>query len=448
MSIADSLKKKIEVASKAQGKTKFFAYCEVVLFPLSLLIILILILNACFHFIVKDTLFAKIMMVLSVAAVGYLTNYIAIKMLFEPYKKEDFHWLKIITLGIWKQGLIPENKYKLSENAGAKIEENLIKPKEIADKICNIIKIHIQDVKTMEKLKLWIKELLEQNKDKIIEFGISEIKNYLKEKMPELLSKKRVTKYIHYIINFVKKDEIKNIISKKIVSTLQNRVPNLMDIIRTELSKIIVDFFNNQDYEEDYSIWGKIKSFGKNIGKNFIGAENISSLLIKFINWKSVEDIIYEKISEENTQKIIEEEIISTCDSLLNWLNSKERDIKFEEFLKYIREKAEYFFNKYSDKLINSLFNKITTSEKFYNWIEKFLQNSAKPKIEEFINNNANEMILKELNISKMVKETMDKLDIKKVHGIIDDLASQHLVAIQVLGFILGGVIGLLQLLF
>ena len=69
-------------------------------------------------------------------------------------------------------------------------------------------------------------------------------------------------------------------------------------------------------------------------------------------------------------------------------------------------------------------------------------------KIEEFINNNANEMILKELNISKMVKETMDKLDIKKVHEIIDDLAAQHLVAIQVLGFILGGAIGLLQLLF
>ena len=47
-----------------------------------------------------------------------------------------------------------------------------------------------------------------------------------------------------------------------------------------------------------------------------------------------------------------------------------------------------------------------------------------------------------------MVKETMDKLDIKKVHEIIDDLAAQHLVAIQVLGFILGGAIGLLQLLF
>ncbi len=45
------------------------------------------------------------------------------------------------------------------------------------------------------------------------------------------------------------------------------------------------------------------------------------------------------------------------------------------------------------------------------------------------------------------MKDTIENLDIKEVHGIIDDLAAQHLVAIQVLGFILGGAIGLLQLL-
>jgi uncharacterized membrane protein YheB (UPF0754 family) len=451
VSIINTFKKKIEVASNAQGKTKFFAYCEVILFPLSLLVILVLFLNIPFHFILKDTILAKTMMVLSVAAVGYLTNYIAIKMLFEPYNKEGLHWLKIITLGCWQQGLIPENKNNLAIKAGEQIEGKLIKPKELADEICNIIKNRIQDVNTINKLKLWIKELLEQNKDKIIEFGIVELKKYLKEKMPELLSKKRVTKYIHYIINFVKKEEIKNIISKKIISTLQNRVPDLMDIIRTELSKIIVDFFNSSEYKGDIiapTLFDTIKSTIKSIGRNIIGVEKISSLLIKFINWKSVEDIIYKKISEENTQKIIEEEIISTCNSLLNWLNSKEGDIKFDEILKNIREKVELLFNKYFDKTINSLFDKVINSENFYTWIENFLQNSAKPKIEEIIDTEGKKFILQDLNISKKVKNTIENLDIKEVHEIIDNLAAQHLVAIQVLGFILGGAIGLLQLLF
>ena len=76
-----------------------------------------------------------------------------------------------------------------------------------------------------------------------------------------------------------------------------------------------------------------------------------------------------------------------------------------------------------------------------------FLQNSAKPKIEEIIDTEGKKLILQDLNISKKVKDTIENLDIKEVHGIIDDLAAQHLVAIQVLGFILGGAIGLLQLL-
>ncbi len=447
MSIINTFKTKIEVASNAQGKTKFFAYCEVILFPLSLLVILVLFLNIPFHFILKDTILAKTMMVLSVAAVGYLTNYIAIKMLFEPYNKEGLHWLKIITLGCWQQGLIPENKNNLAIKAGEQIEGKLIKPKELADEICNIIKNRIQDVNTINKLKLWIKDLLEKNKDKIIEFGVLEIKKYLKEKTPELLSKKRVTKYIHHIINFVKKDDIKNIISKRIVKTLQDRVPDLMELIRTELSKIIVDFFNSDDYEGDFDIFSMFKSIGKKVGRTVIGPENISNLLIKFINWNSVEKIIYEKISEENTQRIIEEEIISLCDSLLNWINSKDGDIKFNEFLKKIHEKIETLFNKYFDKTINSLFDKVIHSENFYNWIENFLQNSAKPKIEEIIDTEGKKLILQDLNISKKVKDTIENLDIKEVHGIIDDLAAQHLVAIQVLGFILGGAIGLLQLL-
>lgn len=452
MSIINSFKKETEISSNVQGKMKFFSYCNKILLPFSKLIIVILVVGfpimLIFHFNL-NIIFKGIMIVFSSAAIGYLTNYIAINMLFLPYRKEDSHWLKIITLGWWKQGLIPENK----DDIGIKISKqakNYINPTDLSNKICTMIKGYIKNDEKTIQLKEWIKSLLEKNKNKIIDFGISEIKKYLKEKTPELLSKKRVTKYIHYIINFVKKDDIKNIISKRIVKTLQNRVPDLMELIRTELSKIIVDFFNSSDYKGDFlsDPLGTIKSWGKQLGRNFIGPKNISKLLIKFINWDSIEKIIYKKISEENTQKIIEEEIISTCDSLLNWLNSKEGDIKFEELLKYIREKAEYLFNKYSDKIINSLFNKITTSEQFYSWIENFLQNSAKPKIEEFIEKEGKNIISKELGniIENMIVDSVKKTNVEKFHKDIDEVIDKHLGAIQVLGFFLGFVIGILQL--
>ena len=39
--------------------------------------------------------------ILVAAAVGYLTNFIAIEMLFKPYERTGFHWLRLLSLGLW-----------------------------------------------------------------------------------------------------------------------------------------------------------------------------------------------------------------------------------------------------------------------------------------------------------------------------------------------------------
>ena len=54
-------------------------------------------------------------------AVGYLTNFIAVKMLFEPYDRSDRHWIRYITFGLWKQGMIPANKNKIGEQMAEEI---------------------------------------------------------------------------------------------------------------------------------------------------------------------------------------------------------------------------------------------------------------------------------------------------------------------------------------
>ena len=66
------------------------------------------------------------------AAVGYLTNWIAIEMLFRPYR--PVKWLCF-----WPQGLIPRNQKQIGEKAGEAIRSELLDPDKIADRLCGCV---------------------------------------------------------------------------------------------------------------------------------------------------------------------------------------------------------------------------------------------------------------------------------------------------------------------
>ena len=72
---------------------------------------------------------------MTAAAVGFLTNFIAIEMLFKPYERTGFHWLRLLSLGLWKQGMVPANKAKIGHVLGEEIPERLLKPGEISREI-------------------------------------------------------------------------------------------------------------------------------------------------------------------------------------------------------------------------------------------------------------------------------------------------------------------------
>ena len=65
--------------------------------------------------------------VLTAAAVGYLTNYLAIWLLFRPYTKHGPFW-----------GVIPRNQPRLAKSLGKTIPERLLPPAELAQTITEL----------------------------------------------------------------------------------------------------------------------------------------------------------------------------------------------------------------------------------------------------------------------------------------------------------------------
>ena len=71
---------------------------------------------------------------------------------------------------------------------------------------------------------------------------------------------------------------------------------------------------------------------------------------------------------------------------------------------------------------------------------------AAEPKIKEFIESQK-DTIVQTLDIRNRISQAIDRQDVKEFHDMINSVAAEHLGAIQVLGFVLGAVIGAFQLL-
>lgn len=138
-----------------------------------------------------------ILMVVIGASIGWITNYIAIKMLFRPYKEINLIFFKI-------QGLLPKRKHQIGESLAEIIQEELVSLKDIAtsidqevlekkiEKTVDIILEEelVEQIKKnfpmlvmflsndmLRKINLMIKEAILNNKNKIISIFL----NYLEE---------------------------------------------------------------------------------------------------------------------------------------------------------------------------------------------------------------------------------------------------------------------------
>lgn len=165
--------------------------------------------------------------------IGWFTNYLAIKLLFRPYKEINFIFFKI-------QGLIPKRKNEIIENIAEVVEQELISMTDIVEKFKNsnideesldkildkiigeklknsileknpLLKMFVND-SLIEKVKDYVKKSILDNKEEIIEeiVKIAESKIDFKEIMLEKMENFSLQE-IENIILRVSKEELKHI---------------------------------------------------------------------------------------------------------------------------------------------------------------------------------------------------------------------------------------------
>ena len=203
------------------------------------------------------------MMLLSVgigATIGYITNFIAIKMLFRPYKAKKLGGITVIP-----QGIIPKEKANLAKNVADVVENHLLDREEL-HKLIN-----------SEKFKDEIKNLISS---KVDSFNIPNISEFIKanpEKVAQNISEfvmDMIKKNFPFAMGILREDGVKNMVLNNI-ETLAIKIDNMIDVqkfvdkenIKTNLQNEAIQFLEKESVKIIENL--KIGELVENKVKNF-----------------------------------------------------------------------------------------------------------------------------------------------------------------------------------
>ena len=253
------------------------------------------------------------------AGIGYVTNWIAVKMMFRPLKP-----VKIGKLTLpFTPGIIPKNKERIAKAIGNTISNNLLTENTLTESLLS-----------EEKQKL-IRDSIER---KIYEISNEEeitikekIQDYIDEDLYSKTTKFIKNKLTNIIIDTLKEEDIGNLVAKQIEAAAKEKMQgsilgifganNLISKITDETAKKINEYIDENGKELiSVIIMEKISEFEGEYTSDI--ANKIKNSEIDFI---SIIMDIYNKIIEENISKVLNAiDISKVVEDKINSMNMLE----------------------------------------------------------------------------------------------------------------------------
>ncbi|WP_107842105.1 DUF445 domain-containing protein [Metasolibacillus meyeri] len=372
-----------------------------------------------------DSLFGLLILLAGVGAiVGAATNYMAIKMLFRPYKPIYFmRWRLPLT-----PGLIPKRRDVLAIQLGKTVSEYLLTPdtvkkkflsQDIRDNVQAFAKQKITETifTTDKTIHDWLKlanlqhtpTLIEQKVDEVIANQFASVKNVLS------------TKTIQQLLP----EDLEPVLDKKIGDAVDQILDKGVAYFQSPegaktIKNLLDDFLNSKG-----SFGGMIQMF---MGDSLSLVEKVQRELIRFLQAPGTSSLLYRIFSAE-WEKIKQRPAMDFM-----------KDVNFGTIEQSIQAyaKEQLAIEARLDKTINDYWpngQAWACDELLPKVMDKaFL--AAEGKIED---------VLKRLNLAEVVREQVDSFPIAKLEELVLGIISRELRMITWLGGIIGGLVGIVQ---
>lgn len=355
------------------------------------------------------------------ALIGGVTNMIAIKMLFHPFKAYYIFGKRIP----FTPGLVPKRREKIASKIGQVVEEHLLTESLIREKITSeamhtsIYNTVQQQITALQSDKVTLQSLVQDFHIDLHEKTETWIKHFLNERLNK--------KYLE-----IENEQIETLVPQNLMHTIDEKVLQIDEVILKraryyissdkgyhDIFEMIETFFN-----EKSRILSMLQMF---MTKEAI-AERVQAELLRLSEHPKAKRILKTQIQEEYQRlKSMPIRDIVTKDQINDKLE------KFiEECISHLQIKQK--MHTPLNRLVPDMFT--------------YLKSEGAEKLTAFIISTLAKRltsIFKKVNIAGLVEEQINRFDLDYIERLIFEIANKELKLIMLLGFILGGIIGFFQ---
>lgn len=365
-------------------------------------------------------------MVVVGALIGGFTNFLAIKMLFRPYR--TFY------IGKWRvpftPGLIPKRRGELADQLGKMVVEHLITPESVQKKFLQdgfqndmkeLIQRETERVLSMDRTP---EELLQK-------LGIHDATARLLHKIDGTIESKYET-----IMEMYRTKPLDEVIPNVFLEKIDEKIPLTSEYIlkkgidyftspegKLRIQRMIDDFLKERS--------GMLGNMLQMVLGNVNLVDKIQPEIIKFLKNEGTKDIITTLIKNE-WQKLLQfdvayfEDLITKEKGLTIFKNTAHSLLRVDQFMQTPLHELVVPFK---DTLLNDLAPSSVTL--LGSWLSERI-----------------EVIMNKLHLAEVVKEQVESFSLERLEEMILMIAKKELKMITYLGALLGGIIGVIQALF
>ncbi|OLO36492.1 hypothetical protein BTR23_15230 [Alkalihalophilus pseudofirmus] len=362
-------------------------------------------------------------MVVIGAIIGGVTNSLAIKMLFRPYKPIYIAKKRVP----FTPGLIPKRRGELAEQLGRMVVQHLLTPEGIQRKLL--------DEKFTQEMQAWAqretRSFLESEttlSDLLHErFGVEDVRETLEGKTEDWIRNGFETFRVQNGHR-----PIEQVLPSNWTSKLDETIPMVTQFI-LERGR---DYFQSEEGKDRLSHMIDRFLMGKgtlgNMVSMFLGNERlvdkVQPEIIKFLNDASSEKMIesvlrkeWNKLKEKPLSyylnKVDKEEVISILKKMI---------VKRVPIFDWVDQPMNEWTKSYSDTVVES-------------WIPKMVEFGGQALVSRL------EGLMKKLNLEDVVKGQVEGFAVERLEEMVLSISRREFKMITYLGALLGGMIGFIQ---
>lgn len=353
--------------------------------------------------------------------IGGVTNILAVRMLFHPFKTYYIFNKRVP----FTPGLIPKRRKEVADKIGQVVEEHLLTESLIQSKLnAPSSRQAIEEVLLNQIRKSKQEHMTLQYFADKLDLDVTQLAN---EKLDLMISNK--------LDEFYQDNQttpIKQIIPEKIEASIDSKIDLVPDLLFERASV----YLNSEKGAAD--IASMLETFFNEKGK-------IVGLLQMFMTKESIADRIQHeliRLTKHPKAKAIAKQVIDNEYETMKAknLNKLVSESQYNSFKTSVTELAVGYLD--VDKVSKQSFNTLMPS------FIHFLESKVSQKLTDVIIENISKHIspiMKKINLRQMIEEQINTFDLAYIEKLIIDIANKELKLIMLLGFLLGGIIGLLQ---